>query len=279
MMSSMKGIYLPILGDNWGQQLNRILFGSCLDSPDQQLKSINLLGTRVFGKELSLPGSILQWLFQSSSLLFNLLTLSFRFPHLPPPSVSLFPLHSICHSLFLAIAKFSDWWSLGRSCWGNSSLASLLVSTVTCCLPYGEVGTQGSKPDAPCQTVTEVKAGDELGKGTHASPHSAFNDPCGTTAAWGVPKLNTRRLLSCPDTTLSPDHLSKTRETGVHHGVEEGCAFLTPLCVSLSSRITTQGTEKTGKHSVYEWINLIPPASRASFLQQKRVAMIRNGNF
>lgn len=110
----------------------------------------------------------------------------------------------------------------------------------------GEVGTQGSKPDAPCQTMTEVKAGNELGRGTHASPHSAFNDPCGTTAAWGVPKLNTRRLPSCPDTTLSPDHLSKTRETGVHHGVEEGCAFLTPPCVSLSSWITTQALRGLG---------------------------------
>lgn len=71
----------------------------------------------------------------------------------------------------------------------------------------------------------EVKAGDELARGTHASQHSAFNDPYGTTAAWGVPKLNKRRLPSCPDTTLSPDYLSKAQETGAHHGVEEGCAF------------------------------------------------------
>lgn len=165
--------------------------------------------------------------FQTSLVSFNLLpTLSFHLPlRFSPYHFPISPF--ICHCLLLSLSKFSGWSSLGRGCWGSRPLASSGVYKV---LPLsnqdtlGEVETQCSKTDAPCQRVTEVKAGDKLGRGTHTSQHPAFNDLYRTTVAWGVSKLNKRKFPSYRDATLSPDYLSKVQETWVHHCVEEGWA-------------------------------------------------------
>lgn len=61
---------------------------------------------------------------------------------------------------------------------------------LSCQEALGEVGTRGSETDALCQPVMEVKGGDELGRGTHASQLSDFNDLYRTTAACSVSKLN-----------------------------------------------------------------------------------------
>lgn len=76
------------------------------------------------------------------------------------------------------------------------------------------MGTRGFETDAPCQRVMEVKAGDELGRGTHASQHSDFNDLYRTNAACSVSKLNKGNFSHTQKQLfLSPDCLSKVQET------------------------------------------------------------------